>query len=72
MNPIQIFERLNSKKIEAFNAVGENEKKIERLNRQIEIYEEARRVFTTVLEKIQEETKTRIEGLVTLAIQSVF
>lgn len=72
MNPIQIFERLNSKKIDAFNAIEENEKKVERLGRQIEIYEEARTVFTSVLEKIQEETKARIEGLVTLAIQSVF
>jgi ABC-type dipeptide/oligopeptide/nickel transport system ATPase component len=69
---MNIYEQLSSTQI---SAKLENERakaRIIHLEKEIESHEKARWVLTEILKNTQEETKKRIESLVTLAIRSVF
>jgi len=67
-----LYDSLIAKKILVRKSVRSSKGKIASIKREISAHEKARTVFTEVSKLTQQETKERIENLVTLAIQSVF
>jgi DNA repair exonuclease SbcCD ATPase subunit len=66
------YDQLAAKKDCLLESAKNKKRKIRQLKREITQYEKARVVFTEVSKISQQETKKRIENLVTLAIRSVF
>lgn len=71
--PIQsAYDRLVARKALLLDRTKKDECILKQLQRKIKGYEKARIVFTEVSKSTQDETKRRIESLITLAIRSVF
>lgn len=66
------YDQLAAKKALLISKVKKKKRQKRTLSRQIKAFEKARIVFTEVSKEAQNETKRRIENLITLAIRSVF